>query len=114
MTDSDDHEPRRDALRRLIAEKAGGNVSAFCEAYEGANPVFIRAVVAKGSTKPFGDKAAKNLEITLGLPEYALRPRKPADVMSDIEAAINRADFLDEEGKRHWLGMLKSLQRKNL
>lgn len=112
MSAVDDDESRREALRRLIAEKADGNVSAFCEPYEGANPVYIRAVVKKGSKKPFGEKAAKGLEITLRLPEFALRPRRPADVMAELESAINRADFLDDEGKEHWLGMLKSLQRK--
>lgn len=112
MISTDDDEPRREALRRLIAEKADGNVSAFCEPFEGANPVYIRAVVKKGSQKPFGEKAATALEVKLGLPEYALRPRRSADVMADIESAIRRADFLDGEEQAHWIGMLRSLQKR--
>jgi hypothetical protein len=115
MNNADDDELRRDALRRLIAEKADGNVSRFCEPFEGANPVYIRAIVKKGSKKPFGEKAAKGLELSLGLPEFALRPRRSNDVVAEIESAIKRAGFLDSEEKEHWLGlaaMLKTLQKK--
>lgn len=114
MTAIDDDEPRREALRQLVAEKTDGNVNAFCEPYEGANPVYIRAVVKRGSKKPFGEKAAKRLETILGLPEYALRPRKQSDAMTEIECAIRRADFLDPDEQAQWIGILRSLQRRKL
>lgn len=101
---------RRDALRRLISERANGVVSDFCDRYD-LNPVYIRALVAPGSTKSFGEKAARRLEDSIGLPARSLdqpTTKDHAAVIRQIESLIHSAAFLSDDEKNTYMDFLKS------
>ena len=105
----DIYETRRAKLIALIGKKERGDIIAFANAH-GLNESYLSQILNKH--RRLGERAARNLEKQIGLPPFGLDSLKSSDPMAEIEAAINRADFLDEEGKKHWVGMLKSLQRK--
>lgn len=102
---------RREALRRLIQERSGGNAARFCDDY-GLNPIHIRALIKQGSTKPFGRRAAQNIEKAVGLPPRYLETLSEPDAMSRIADAISAAPFLDNEQRAYFIGLLRSLRDK--
>jgi hypothetical protein len=96
-------------LRALIDPKERGDIIRFADTH-GLNESYLSQILNKH--RRLGEKAARNLEKQIGIPEKSLDSTEKLDALGEIEAAINRADWLSVEERANFIGLLKSMRDK--
>lgn len=118
--DNDDAKIRRINLKRLIAKRFGRNISAFARIYsqDSPRPNFFSELLKDGSTKSFGEKLARRIEMAaslqrgqLDIPDspLLLDPNASSRVTYEVHAVL---DDLSEAEQAEALAAIRRIQQR--